>query len=111
MRVTLLAALLFHFCLPLVSSAACRSKASCCHASHSHCAAPAAACAYAISSTSACQSTSPCNSCGPARCCTPHDYANFNQNFYAEFYARNQWYVEAKKKEAAEKRKAYEAVH
>ncbi len=52
----------------------------------------------------------PCNTCGCGPVCPKYDYANFKQQFYAEFYARNPWYLEAKKKEAAAKRKAYESA-
>jgi hypothetical protein len=38
-------------------------------------------------------------------CATWPNYASFQQQFYAEFYARNPWYLEQKKLEAQRKAK------
>ena len=107
MRVSFFAAVVLQLCMPLVSWADC-------HASHKpgcgcHTPAPACACSQPVM-TPVVAPCSTCNPCNQIRCCVPYDYTNFTQNFYAEFYARNPWYLEAKKREAAEKLKAYEAV-
>ena len=72
-----------------------------------------AACAAAEPSSTACCGQNPivpaCVSVASPQCqCSPPcrsygNYSNFQQQFYAEFYARNPWYPEAKKKEFAEK--------
>ncbi len=104
MRGSFLVAVVLCLGLPLVSWADCQGR----HTQNCNCqvAAPACGCTQPIVPTY----VSPCNACSATRCCTPTDYANFTQNFYAEFYARNGWYFEAKAREAAEKRKAYESV-
>ncbi len=121
MRLPLFAVIVCQFCFPLVSSADCckpRTTSSC--STCSTCAAPpvssCGACApvaqptpcstcSSCSSCSGCSGCSGCNTCGNSHCHNQWDYANFNQQFYAEFYARNPWYLEAKKKEAEEKAK------
>ncbi len=125
MRVPFFAAMLLNFCLPLVSSADCpvRQVTGSCSTCANH-VAPVAACscghacsapapvAAPCNSCNHFSSCSPCNSCSTGSCdscstrqCPKYDYANFNAQFYAEFYARNPWYLEAKKQEAAEKAK------
>ena len=68
--------------------------------------------------------TTQCSSCAPANPCvrtvvaqpacrtcpTWTNYASFQQQFYAEFYARNPWYLEQKKLEAQRKAKATATV-
>lgn len=104
----------------------CAHHSRCAH--HSHCSAPApCGCGQAAPVQPSCAPSSSCgcstcgvaapscgscgcDTCGSNRCNQTYDYVNFNRNFYAEFYARNPWYLEAKKKEAAEKLKRYEAT-
>ena len=75
---------------------------------------------FADCPTTSCSScATPCSSCAPANPCVTNvvyqsacrtcpkwpDYATFQQQFYAEFYARNPWYLEQKKLEAQRKAK------
>jgi hypothetical protein len=113
MRNSLLALVAFAICSPIVAWAqAPVLRGGHHHSAHSGHRAPAVACPCG------CVAIAPvavpvCDTCGPGinagGPCGPYsglcsNYAEFYRVLYAEFYARNPWYLEQKAKELAERR-------
>ncbi len=129
MRASLVAAFLFFAALPLASVSARHPHSSKCgcgaavpapvaHSSCSACSAcspcqatpvvdPCSTCGVSTGCGTACGTGLSCGGCGGGCGCGGGLCSNpaaFYEALYAEFYARNPWYLEAKAREAAERR-------
>ena len=110
MRFPLAAAFLFQLCSPMFSWADFPAQAA--HAVVPAAACPCTQCAPAMIAQPVVAPPSPCSSCDPCAAsgsCAAYaglsrNYAEFYRVLYAEFYAKNPWYLEAKQREAAARR-------